>query len=48
LSSTGGIWGVAAVTVFVVDAASRRLLRIQAEFRITLTALGIASQQKHD
>src|SRR5579859_2438792 len=44
LFSTGGIGLVAAVAFGVVDSASGRLLRVEAEFSVGLAALHIAGQ----
>ena len=48
LPAAGGVGGVAAVAVVVIDTAACGLLRIEAEFSITLAALDIAAGDNRD
>ncbi len=48
LSAAGGVRGVAAVAVVVIDTAASGLLRIEAEFSITLAALDIAAGENRE
>jgi len=48
LASTRRVGGVAAVAVIVVDTATCSLLRIEAEFGVTLAALDIAAGESRD